>query len=169
MKINESYQVIIEENDVINSLLCGNKIKNVVPDNEDWVNTFNNMNKIFDLSYFINKEQIFNNKNKYITECVNTWYIPDEYANINVEHYLLNKCNTLDEINRVKYELNEYNRRNLYNLLRFLIYFVDTLRKNNILWGVGRGSSVSSYILYLIGIHRIDSLKYNLDIGEFLK
>jgi len=50
-----------------------------------------------------------------------------------------------------------------------MIYFVDTLRKHNILWGVGRGSSVSSYILYLIGIHRIDSIKYNLNIGEFLK
>jgi DNA polymerase III alpha subunit len=48
-------------------------------------------------------------------------------------------------------------------------YLVDTLRKNIIVWGVGRGSSVASYILYLIGVHRIDSLYYDLDIAEFLK
>jgi DNA polymerase III alpha subunit len=43
------------------------------------------------------------------------------------------------------------------------------MRKNNILWGVGRGSSVASFVLYLIGIHRINSLFYNLPIEEFLK
>jgi DNA polymerase III alpha subunit len=48
-------------------------------------------------------------------------------------------------------------------------YLVDTLRKNNVVWGVGRGSSVASYILYLIGVHKVDSIKYNLDINEFLK
>jgi DNA polymerase III alpha subunit len=53
--------------------------------------------------------------------------------------------------------------------LFYLKYLVDTLRENKILWGVGRGSSVASYVLYLIGVHKIDSLKYNLDIAEFLK
>ena len=51
----------------------------------------------------------------------------------------------------------------------FMKYLVDTLRKNNIIWGVGRGSSVASYVLYLLGVHRIDSLYYDLDITEFLK
>jgi len=50
-----------------------------------------------------------------------------------------------------------------------MIYIVDMMRKNNLVWGVGRGSSVASYVLYLIGIHKIDSLKYNLNIEEFLK
>jgi DNA polymerase III alpha subunit len=48
-------------------------------------------------------------------------------------------------------------------------YIVDTLRKNQIVWGVGRGSSVASYALYLIGVHKIDSVKYDLPIGEFFK
>jgi DNA polymerase III alpha subunit len=43
------------------------------------------------------------------------------------------------------------------------------MRKNKIVWGVGRGSSVASYVLFLIGIHKVNSLKYNLDIKEFLK
>jgi DNA polymerase III alpha subunit len=48
-------------------------------------------------------------------------------------------------------------------------YVVDTLRENNIVWGVGRGSSVASYVLHLIGVHKIDSIKYNIPIEEFFK
>jgi DNA polymerase III alpha subunit len=57
----------------------------------------------------------------------------------------------------------------MFVLLQYLKYLVDTMRKNNIIWGVGRGSSVASYVLYLIGIHRINSLYYDLSIDEFLK
>ena len=70
---------------------------------------------------------------------------------------------------RVDMELNLYKERGLIPILQVLVYVVDTLRKNSLVWGVGRGSSVASYVLYLIGIHKIDSLKYNLDIREFLK
>jgi DNA polymerase III alpha subunit len=62
-----------------------------------------------------------------------------------------------------------YKERNLYSLLRYMVYLVDTMRQHKIVWGVGRGSSVSSYVLFLIGIHKVDSLQYQLDIGEFLK
>jgi DNA polymerase III alpha subunit len=57
----------------------------------------------------------------------------------------------------------------MFDLLFYLKYLVDTLRENKVVWGVGRGSSVASYVLYLIGIHKIDSIKYDLDITEFLK
>jgi len=43
------------------------------------------------------------------------------------------------------------------------------LRKNNIVWGVGRGSSVASYVLFLLGVHKIDSMYYELSVDEFLK
>ena len=57
----------------------------------------------------------------------------------------------------------------LLPVLQFLIYFVDTLRANNVVWGVGRGSSVSSFCLFLIGVHKINPLLYNLDYREFLR
>ena len=66
-------------------------------------------------------------------------------------------------------ELTEFKTRNLFPVLKVLIYIIDTMRKNNLVWGIGRGSSVASYVLYLIGVHKVDSLKYNLDIKEFLK
>ena len=53
--------------------------------------------------------------------------------------------------------------------MQFLIYFVDTIRANNVVWGVGRGSSVSSFCLFLIGVHKINPLLYNLDYREFLR
>jgi len=57
----------------------------------------------------------------------------------------------------------------MFDLLIYLKYLVDTLRSQNIVWGVGRGSSVASYCLYLIGVHKVNSMQYNLDIHEFLK
>jgi hypothetical protein len=66
-------------------------------------------------------------------------------------------------------ELLLYQERDLFNLLRYLKYFVDTMRKNGVVWGLGRGSSTASYILYLLGVHKINSLYYDLPIEEFLK
>jgi DNA polymerase III alpha subunit len=97
------------------------------------------------------------------------WFMPEEYTNIELGTYLLSKCNTREEKVRVIDELAEYNRRGLRMLLRFLIYLVDFMREHNIVWGVGRGSSVASYVLYLIGIHKIDSIKYDLDFHEFMR
>ena len=62
-----------------------------------------------------------------------------------------------------------YEERGLYPLLKHLLFLVDHFRKNNIVWGVGRGSSVASFVLYLIGIHKVNPLKYDLDIKDFLK
>ena len=73
---------------------------------------------------------------------------------------------TQEQINRVVEELELYRSRNLYPILRALIYIIDTMRKHDIVWGVGRGSSVAGYVLYLLGIHKVDS-RYNLDIKEF--
>jgi len=87
-----------------------------------------------------------------------------------VRDFILSKHKlNMEQIARLDMELVEYEKRNLLDLIRFLIYFIDVVKQNNVIYGVGRGSSVSSYVLYLIGIHRIDSFKYNLDIKEFLR
>jgi DNA polymerase III alpha subunit len=99
----------------------------------------------------------------------NSWYMPQEYKDFDIAQYVLELCKTQEELQRVGQELLLYQDRNLFMLLRFMKYLVDTLRKNNIVWGVGRGSSVASFVLYLIGVHKINSLYYDLDITEFLK
>jgi hypothetical protein len=97
------------------------------------------------------------------------WHMPDTYKNLDIAEWILNQCNTDSERQRVGEELLLYLDRNLFPLLQYLKYFVDTMRANNILWGVGRGSSVCSYVLYLIGIHRINSMYFDLDINDFLR
>ena len=96
------------------------------------------------------------------------WFVPAEYLEIDIKKYILDKTPT-EGIERVRQELELYDKYGLENILRMCVYIVDTFRKNNIVWGVGRGSSVASYVLYVIGIHKVDSIKYGLDIHEFLK
>lgn len=97
------------------------------------------------------------------------WHMPQEYKELDIAEWVLNQCNNEHELQRVAQELLLFQDRDLFNLLRYLKYLVDTLRKHNIVWGVGRGSSVASYVLYKIGVHKIDSMFYQIDIEEFLK
>lgn len=97
-----------------------------------------------------------------------SWFIPEDYYP-NLVEYLYGCCDTKEQTDRVSEELEAFIEHNMLDLLFVLKYIVDTLRDNNVVWGVGRGSSVASYVLYLIGVHRIDSLKYNLDWREFLR
>lgn len=101
--------------------------------------------------------------------CQINWYMPAEYKSMDITEWILSRCHTQEQLQRCGQELLLYQEKNLFDLLRYLKYFVDTMRANNVTWGVGRGSSVASYVLYLIGIHRIDSMYYDLDIQEFLK
>jgi len=99
----------------------------------------------------------------------NIWFMPDEYKNMDIAKWLLDLCRNETELQRTGSELLLYAERDLLDLLRYLKYFVDTLRANNIVWGVGRGSSVASFVLYLIGVHKINSISYGLDINEFIR
>jgi DNA polymerase III alpha subunit len=105
---------------------------------------------------------------EYDQTCQNDWFIPEEYKNFDIEEFLVNVC-PQQNYQRLIEELEEYKSRNMMMLLKTLKYLIDTLRVNNIVWGVGRGSSVASYVLFLLEVHRIDSVKYNLDWREFLR
>ena len=97
--------------------------------------------------------------------------IPQHYKDLDVEKFVYSKLEQgdPDQIGRVELELELYKARNLLPMLQLVIYIVDTLRKHNLVWGVGRGSSVASYVLFLLGVHKVDSHKYMLNIREFLK
>ena len=97
------------------------------------------------------------------------WHMPEKYYKINVLEWLLDRCQNDEEKLRVQTEYDLFEKKKFVRVLQFLIYFVDTLRANNIVWGVGRGSSVASFCLFLIGVHKINPLLYNLDITEFLR
>lgn len=96
------------------------------------------------------------------------WNIPKEYQNLDIEDFLIKQC-PKENHNRLFKELELFKKHDMIPVLKASKYIVDTLRKNNIIWGVGRGSSTASYVLHLLGLHKIDSVKYNLPIEEFFK
>ena len=95
--------------------------------------------------------------------------MPREYKDIDIAEYILGLCDNEAELQRCGEELLLYQERDLFNLLCYLKYLVDVMTTNQVIWGVGRGSSVASFILYKLGVHRINSLFYNLDVHEFLR
>jgi len=99
----------------------------------------------------------------------NLWHMPEEYLSMDIAKWVLDQCKDEIELQRAGEELLLFQDRGMFTLLKYLKYLVDTMRTHNIVWGVGRGSSVASFILFLIGIHRINSLHYDLSIDEFLK
>ena len=97
------------------------------------------------------------------------WYMPAEYKSLDVVEHIVSMCKTDVELDRVAAELLLYEERNLFDLLRYLKYMVDIFKRHDVVYGIGRGSSVASYVLYLLGVHKVDSIAYDLDIKEFLK
>ena len=97
------------------------------------------------------------------------WFMPDEYKQLDIAKHVLDLCKTDAELQRVGEELLLYQERELFNLLRYLKYLVDVTTQHRLIWGVGRGSSIASYVLYLLKVHRINSMYYELDPREFLR
>ena len=113
-----------------------------------------------DVSLSVDEYDMINQKN---------WLMPNEYKNMDIAQHVIDLCKTTEQIQRAGQELLMFQERNLFNLLKYLKYLVDTMKAHNIIWGVGRGSSVASYVLYLLEVHRVDSMYYDLDPGEFLR
>lgn len=157
MTLNEQGMAFVTEDDLVELLLEQKKVK-ILPTSVSTWSQFDKNCKVYGI------ENPFS-----LAEDNIDWNLPDNYKDLDIEQYLLDKCSTDGEHQRVLMELKLFRDRNHYDLLRFLVYFMDVVRSNNIVYGVGRGSSVASYCLYLIGVHRVNSLKFNLDIKEFLK
>ena len=160
MILDNNGNIYLEDDDII-ELMLSNRYVKILPSNKDKYKQFETECKKYGIDIEFKAVESIDQTQ---------WNMPDEYEHLNIRQYIIDQNNlTQEQIKRVDLELSEFENRNLFDLLRFLIYMVSVLRSNNIIYGVGRGSSVSSYVLYLIGVHRIDSFKYNLDIKEFLK
>ena len=172
MKTDHLGQIIFSEDDCVNMLMCGQSIhvNGMLVDATVDLETAAFM--LEDVPTFIRHNELrlqavtveeFDHVNQ------GHWLMPDEYKNLDIAEHVLKLCESEAALQRVGEELLLYQERNLFDLLRYLKFLVDIMKQNNLIWGVGRGSSVASYVLYLLEIHRIDSLHYNLDIAEFLR
>ena len=158
--------------DLIDMIYSGNveKCHVVLCDPSDDVDKFNEAMQAQGMSPLQKYIPLDVDQKTFDSVCQSEWFMPDEYKELDVVAHLYSLCEGDDErFLRVNEELSAFQNREMFDLLRYMIYLVDFMRENNIVWGVGRGSSVASYVLYLIGVHRIDSIKYNLDWREFLR
>lgn len=171
MKINSYGQTSLTEKEIFDALYTKtiDTLLYVSVDDKNVSEKFNLSNKenfedFHNLNFFTD---ISISKEKFDKINQSEWFYLKNYKNLDIKEYLYNICPESNK-NRLDQELSLYEKNNLLELLKFLKYLVDIMKTHNILWGVGRGSSVSSYVLFLLEIHKIDSIKHDLDISEFL-
>jgi hypothetical protein len=160
--------------DLVNMIYsgCADKVHVVLCDKDDDIDKFNEAMEAQGMNPLQPYIPLDVDQKTFDGVCQGEWFMPDEYKDINVYEYVLGKAKTpcpQHVQDRIWEELDAFKERDMHNLLRYMIYLVDFMRENNIVWGVGRGSSVASYVLYLIGVHRINSIQYDLDWREFLR
>jgi len=173
MKVTDFREVILDEQDIFQGLYSGKitKLDQVNIDNQTLIERFNTArNQNADPFPVLHKfEQTVDSIKDFDAKNQDQWFMPEEYRLYDIVDWLYCECRTEEEKTRVTEELKLFAQHNMITLLKYLKYLVDTMRTNKIVWGVGRGSSVASYCLFLIGVHKVDSIKYDLDIHEFLK
>lgn len=169
MYLDKYSNPIFSENEIFEAIYQGiefSKLPTIIVNRTDTIAKLEeNLGIVFRSPVDINAEMEVETFDAYMQ---NDWNMPDEYKNMDIEGYLVHNC-PKQNYQRLIDELQEFRSRNMLNLLKWLKYFVDTCKNNNIVWGVGRGSSVASYVLFLLGVHKIDSVKYKLDWKEFLR
>ena len=173
MKISSYGEIIQEESDIIDLVMQGRdplSMKNLVVDPsvdiETLVHLVENPQDLMTWT-FPDATDVAVPEFDHIRQ--NSWFMPDEYRNFDIAAHVLSLCSNQEELQRAGEELLLFQQYDLFDLLRYLRYLVAVMRENRVIWGVGRGSSVASFVLYLLGVHRINSLHYDLDPREFLR
>lgn len=107
------------------------------------------------------------------------WLLPQKYLSLDLETYISNvfierlpslnysDSEMVDAISRIDAELREIRQRGMVEFTKTIIFVLDTFRSEDLVWGVGRGSSCASYILFIIGLHVVDCIKYDVSMDEF--
>lgn len=170
MSTDKFGQLIFDDSGIINLVMKGIDIstsnflvEGISVTDIDSVNALTNSNT---LSSYVNKDI---SVNEFDVRNQKNWHMPSEYHTLDIAEHILSLCTTQAELQRCGDELIMYQERKLFALLRYLHYLVNVMKENDIIWGVGRGSSVSSYVLYKLEVHKVDSMFYKLNIDEFLR
>ncbi len=170
MKVDDYGRVLLDADEIFDAIYRDEDVSSFLGFGQD-IDQYNKLCKFNDKMEHIIKlaPQLSHTSEEEHDRRLSTWFIPEAYQTMDVWAVLAERCKTPDETVRLTQEKVEYESRGLNPVLRLMLYLVDQFRENNVVWGVGRGSSVASFALYLIGITKINPMKYGLDINEFLK
>jgi len=165
--------MVLDENDLCSEIMKGNPVwdykKCIIDPSIDMEKLINSLEDPGSLMTWTFPENETKAVPEFDIEQQSHWHMPKEYRDMDIAEFVLGLCSTQEQLQRVGQELLLFQEKKLFDLLRYLKYLVDTMQQNNVIWGVGRGSSVASYVLYLLGVHRVDSMFYDLDVREFLR
>ena len=172
MRTNKHGEQIYSEDDLCNLIMQGfnpSDLDGIIVDKP--VDLESAALMLENVPLLVEYDKIFENMSteEFDHRCQSRWFMPEEYMNMDIAEHVISLCNSDAELQRCGQELLMFQERNLFNLLKYLKYLVDVMNQHNLVWGVGRGSSVASYVLYKLGVHKIDSLYYELDPAEFLR
>ena len=173
MKTNQHSEIIYSEDDICDLLMqahAPSDLKNLMVDATVDLETAAAV--LEDVPSFIRYDEMAAaavTREQFDHRCQTQWFMSEAYKNLDIAEHVIGLCQTDAELQRVAQELLLYQERGLFDLLRYLKYLVDLMTENRLIWGVGRGSSVASYVLYLLGVHKINSMYYDLDPAEFLR
>lgn len=102
--------------------------------------------------------------------------LPDRYKYLDVVGFCCElgqriKQDALYEqrVERLGVEIQLFLESGLEPVIKVLAYVLDTMSAKGVVWGVGRGSSCSSYLLYLMGLHEVDPVRYDIPITDFIR
>jgi DNA polymerase III alpha subunit len=102
------------------------------------------------------------------------WKTPPPYAGMDIpdatRSLLHEKGLVSDQYRgRLEAELIHAEQMDMIDFIRCLMWITDTLRINGIPWGLGRGSSCASLIMFLLGVNKVDPVRYDIPMEEFYK
>lgn len=173
MKINDYGEMIWNQQDLMDLVMQGRDVMAMaqvcVDDDVDVSTLVQNVTDVGNIMTWRSATDPGLDRREFDQQQQSRWHMPQQYQDLDIAQHVLDLCGSQAELQRAAQELLMYQQRDMMDVLRYMKYLVDTLRDNQIIWGVGRGSSSASFVLYLLGVHRINSLEYDLDPGEFLR
>lgn len=100
-----------------------------------------------------------------------SWNLPPEVVTADLSKFLYEKLGQhrlpTEYKERLAAELAIISKKNLEHFFKCLLFIVETFRERGVVWGVGRGSACASLVLFLIGVHSVDPIKYRIPLEEF--
>lgn len=108
------------------------------------------------------------------------WKLPPEFLALDIDRHVqtvfrerlpslaYSSAQEASALNRITEELREFRLRGMDDVLRTIIYVLHRFHETKQVWGVGRGSSCASYVLFLLGLHVVDAMKFDIALSEFL-
>lgn len=134
------------------------------------VEKFNHFCRVYDMldDIILPLDPIHETPEQFHKNRQNEWMLPPEYIELDIENAVKSLCTTPEELQRVEYEMEVFKALDLLGVLKAVKYAIDVIDTNGLVRGVGRGSSVASLCLYLLGVHFIHPLEHELDFSEFL-